>query len=214
MKRAFTLVEMLVVMAIVAILFGVLLPVLAKSRREAHTADNISNLRQLGQAAQLYHEQNDRYPWGTIDLVQAKLVPPTICASHLDSTPKGISNEIADYLGHHARMNDEELGVSYKSTYAGPREYRMDPEVYKEWVTAERAGGWLVDLTSAERGRDPDYITANGVYRRLLFDGSVATRKFFSIDCAQSAELNAPCRTDLQLFLDPDAKFLAFKKHS
>ena len=65
-KKGFTLIELLVVIAIIAILAGMLLPVLSRARENARRAVCMNNLRQFGLATHMYAQDYDGYlPPGT-----------------------------------------------------------------------------------------------------------------------------------------------------
>lgn len=59
---AFSLVELLVVVAIIGVLAALLLPALARARAAAHSSACKSNLRQLGVALNLYIDQYPEFP--------------------------------------------------------------------------------------------------------------------------------------------------------
>jgi prepilin-type N-terminal cleavage/methylation domain-containing protein/prepilin-type processing-associated H-X9-DG protein len=62
-KRAFSLVELLVTIAIIALLLSILLPSLSTARESARTAYCLNNLRQMIIAANVYTQNyNDSYP--------------------------------------------------------------------------------------------------------------------------------------------------------
>jgi prepilin-type N-terminal cleavage/methylation domain-containing protein/prepilin-type processing-associated H-X9-DG protein len=79
LHRAFTLVEMLVVIAIIGVLTAMLIPAVQFARERARQTSCLSNLRQLGIASQLHNTQYQRFPnAGLIDSNPIWNHPPTL----------------------------------------------------------------------------------------------------------------------------------------
>ena len=60
-RAAFTLVELLVVIGIIAVLISLLLPALNKARQSSQTTQCLSNLRQIGMSLTQYSDENRGY---------------------------------------------------------------------------------------------------------------------------------------------------------
>lgn len=78
MQRAFTLTELLIVIAIIAILAAILFPVMATVREQARQSSTMSNLYSTYVAAKLYAEDEGHYPtvlFGYAEVADNTLTP-------------------------------------------------------------------------------------------------------------------------------------------
>lgn len=102
--KAFTLVELLVALAILVALAAILLPVFASAERAAHRAKCTSNFRQTIVAANLYQQDYDDYhvvvryqaqdpPAGTTDRIWPQLVLPYLTEIRAQHCPADYTHE-------------------------------------------------------------------------------------------------------------------------
>ena len=88
-RRAFTLVEILVVLAIIGILAALLFPAFARAQENARQTNCASNLHQIGLAVQQYYQDTRRYPDSLVDLLPDDAEYDTSTTS--DTAPQGVT---------------------------------------------------------------------------------------------------------------------------
>lgn len=84
-QRGFTLLEMMVVVAIIAILAAVLIPNFTHARAQAATSACMANLKSVATAFELYYTDKQAYPAGT--------------NANIDASATGASGVLSGYLG-------------------------------------------------------------------------------------------------------------------
>lgn len=85
--RAFTLVELLVVIAVIAVLFSVLLPALSGARQAARDVRCLNNLRQIAASVAAYRGDHRAYPDGFARLGLVASEPGQVQADPVLSCP-------------------------------------------------------------------------------------------------------------------------------
>jgi len=99
----FTLIELLVVIAIIAVLMGILMPVLGKVRKQAWGATCQSNLRQMGMAAVLFIQDNDG------------LIPRGGGAACYDPVSHPNGQTVRWFLGFMKYLSQKPIGNDYRN---------------------------------------------------------------------------------------------------
>ena len=149
--HGFTLIELLVVVSIIAVLIAILLPALGSARRSARSVICMNQLRQIGQATQLYaNEHKGRLPRST--------------HSYLAHGVKPWGYALSPYLGHGETTGIEPgWDTLFNGVYRCPEDDRRDAWSYGKNVWFELSAGETGEIEGNAQG--PTYPHLSDVKR-------------------------------------------------
>lgn len=113
-RKGFTIIELLVVVAIIGMLGAVVLSALSTSRAKSYDTQRVSDVKQLQNALQLYYNDYKRYP---TTLNPDLLVPLYIKAIPAD--PRTGADYQYAALGSGTRCSDYHLGATLETVASG-----------------------------------------------------------------------------------------------
>lgn len=165
-RSGFTLVELLVVVAIIGVLVALLLPAVQSAREAARRSQCVSNLRQLAIAAHNFHAARKEFPPGLnqFEVSAAPRFRGTSLFTYL--LPYVEEDQLAEQWNYDLPMENTKSGPSARS--ATVVAVFVCPSDKIEQNPIDAAGRWY-GLTSyggngGARSIQPDFATIDGVF--------------------------------------------------
>lgn len=147
-QKAFTLVELLIVIGIIALLISILLPSLARARQQAQAIVCLNNLRQIGTGVLMYTQDNNGY------FPRASMTAPMASPIEYNSqnlswgvppTWYGTLQRPITYYGSYYKLN--QIPRSAETILFG----EINPE-----ITGAMGDHFMVDTWNPDNFKDPD----------------------------------------------------------
>ncbi|MBI3408985.1 MAG: DUF1559 domain-containing protein [Planctomycetes bacterium] len=158
-RTAFTLVQLLVILALILLLFAFLLPAVSQVRKVASRVEGMNNLKQIGLASHNFHDVNRAFPptVGTLGNQTGTI--------HFHLLPYIEQDNL--YKAAEGNVWNKGLSGTVVATYVDPQDPNAPPDnKFNGWLaTTNYAANWMVFKTG---GRTLAQIT-DGTSNTLMF---------------------------------------------
>lgn len=129
-RKAFTLIEVIVVIGIIAIIAALLFPVFKEAKKRAYIGSCATKLRQLGEALRLYGNDHENWapPWSTSSsMISGK---PGLLGRHYNGDPAKWKAALMSYNGKTSDQFWCELDPHKGKKFLG----HLEPEGSERWI--------------------------------------------------------------------------------
>jgi prepilin-type N-terminal cleavage/methylation domain-containing protein len=173
--RGFTLVELLVSLAIIAALAGLTFGATVLAKRNAHLSSNAVRLRQIGVALELYAQDHGAMPLRSLQVIadSGYLKDDRLFISPLETYPEGYANYLDKCLG----VGQPNGGPRVQSDVHPFRHWPDSVSLYENMKQWNDAPGLAVDFSIGQKTRYGCFYEFGGKYHRLQGDLSVVVRE-------------------------------------
>lgn len=214
-KHGFTLIEVLVVVAILAILIGILLPALRGARESARVTQCLSNQRQIAVAGRLYmndyrgHMFHHHEGWVLDDGTQVEDLPRSIGevagggAGHSEAEKPWIiffqsylENREVGFCPSDPTPRSEKLATNLRDYNGGITDTDQSPPPDSELAIAEEKGHTITSylLNSVYTHKSARYAL-EGVLMGFATEWAIGGKQFIMFSERNSEAMNAPDNT-------------------
>ena len=145
-RRAFTLIELMIVIAIIGVLAGVLYPVMAGARKRSRTSVCVSNIHQCGVALKLYMDDYETNIPPSDQIARELLKKMLTCCPNDTEWTKGCTQTFGAPL----------IG-SYAYTRSVPGIDRLSEKVLSGFYSPEHNNIWMADVFHSSHGIPAPY---------------------------------------------------------
>lgn len=201
MRRGFTLTELLVCIAIIAVIAAFLFPTLTRAKQSARAAEHTSQLKQLGQAWSIYSsEYDDELPLLS-KLYASGQIDRRLFESKCDPNPRGWSHYYPSGPEAGYPYTSKVSVLDYSEMSQGFGRYR-DPNIELDILYSFDGAGWAVMPGCDAKPFFTAVDSMNTVDRLALFYGSFTRLRLDTSVVRREIPFDSPVIETYRYFLD------------